>query len=401
MSWRYSSGIFTEMISPTRRLYSFLGVHSFLIGLFPFYIPVYLYSSGFSLSRICYFLAATGTGFCLSLFLWDRISKNVPLHYLIIFSFLSEFILLTLFFLEKDMIFIVIAGLFNGTFNCNFWIIQRLLFLETITPQNSGKKFGNFQIFVMVILKLGIFVGGAMLEKTNYFILYLFSAGIVVAVVFYFFHRGSGVEFDSKVMTARPLSMRSVVKYRDRFNSRTVFAVDGIFLYLESYFWVISLFLIVRQSYLNLGILVVFLTFIFGSVFVLIKNSIDKIHLKKMYSIAIMLYCISWILRGILCENMDNFSLLLLLAIITFSTSIFRLVFNKRFFDIAKTTTTFEYIIVKSYFSQFFLSVFFIFLSFFMYTSGEVIQRLSNIYFLAAPVSLIYFIYRQPELEKR
>jgi len=32
-----------KMTLQARGLYSFLGVHSFLIGLFPFYIPVYLY----------------------------------------------------------------------------------------------------------------------------------------------------------------------------------------------------------------------------------------------------------------------------------------------------------------------------------------------------------------------
>lgn len=400
MSWRYSRGIFIKMSSPTHRLYSFLGVHSFLIGLFPFYIPVYLYSSGSSLTRICYFIAATGVGFCISLFLWDRISKNVPLRYLIVFSFFSEFILLTLFFLEKDMIFIVIAGFINGVFSCNYWIIQRLLFLETITPQNSGKKFGNFQIFVMVVLKLGIFVGGVMLESTNYLILYLFSASIVVAAAFYFLCKGAG-ELESKIVTARPLNVRSVAGYRDRFNSRSIFAIDGIFLYLESYFWVISLFLIVRQSYLKLGILVIFLTLLFGTIFVLIKNSIDRLPFNRMYAVAIMLYCISWILRGVMSGKMENISLLLMLAIITFCTSIFRLLFNKRFFDIAKTTTTFEYIFVKSYFSQFFLAVFFVLLSFSMYNSFEVVQQLSYTYFLAAPISLIYFLYRQPGSEDR
>lgn len=389
------------MTLSTHRLYSFLGLHSFLIGLFPFYIPVYLYSSGSSLTRICYFIAATGTGFCISLFLWDRISKNVSLHYLIVFSFLSEFILLTLFFLEKDMIFILIAGFFNGAFNCNFWIIQRLLFLETTTPQNSGKKFGNFQIFVMVVLKLGIFVGGVLLESTNYLILYIFSASIVVAVAFYFLYRGVGMELNSKIVTASPLNVRSIVKYSDRFNSRSIFAIDGIFLYLESYFWVISLFLIVRQSYLKLGLLVIFLTLVFGTIFVLIKNSIDRLPFNRMYAIAIVLYCVSWILRGVLTENMENMSLLLMLALIAFCTSIFRLLFNKRFFDIAKTTTTFEYIFVKSYFSQFFLAVFFILLSFFMYNPFEVVQQLSNVYLVAAPISLIYFLYRQPDLENR
>jgi MFS family permease len=384
------------MVLLTHRLYFFLGVHSFLIGLFPFYIPVYLYTSGFPLVKICFFIAATGAGFCISLYLWDRISKKVSLRYLIIISFLSEFFLLTLFFLEKDMIFIIIAGFFNGAFNCNFWIIQRILFLETITPHNSGRKFGNFQLFVMVVLKLGIFIGGVLLEKTDYLTLYLFSAGIVLAVVLYFLYKKMGVELNSKVVTASPLSPRSVVEFKDRFNSRSVFAVDGVFLFLESYFWVISLFLIVRQSYLNLGLLVIFLTVLFGLVFVVIKNNIDRLPSNKMYAIAIVLYCISWILRGVLSGKIENIPLFLMLIVITFCTSIFRLAFNKRFFDIAKSTTAFQYIFIKSYFSQFFLAVFFTLLSFFMYNPVDVVQQLSYVYLLAAPISLVYFLYRRP-----
>ena len=53
----------------------------------------------------------------------------------------------------------------------------------------------------------------------------------------------------TRVVSARPLGLKFVPGYKDRFNSKSVFAVDGIFLYLESYFWMISLFLIVRHTH--------------------------------------------------------------------------------------------------------------------------------------------------------
>ena len=378
----------------TRSLYSFLGVHSFLIGMFPFYIPVYLYQIGFSLAQICFFIAVTGFGFCINLYLWDRISKRVSLRYLIVFSFLSEFVLLSLFFLEKDMIFILISGFFNGVFNCSFWMIQRLLFIDTITPQNSGKKFGNFQIFVLLVLKAGIFAGGVMLEKSGFLSVYLFSAGIVMAAALFFWKRGIGIKLDTKVVSASPLNLRFVTGYKDQCNSRVVFAVDGIFLYLESYFWVISLFLIVRQSYWKLGLLVIFLMVLFGAIFVFIKNSIDRLPGNKMYTAAVCLYSISWILRGVLSDRLNTFILLLLLAVITFCTSIFRLTFNKRFFDIAKSAKAHEYIFVKSYFSQFFLAVFGL-MGFLLLKSGDVVGQLSTAYLVAALVSFVYFFYIQ------
>ncbi len=382
------------MVLKIQSLYSFLGIHSFLIGLFPFYIPVYLYKTGFSLAQICCFIAITGISFCISLYLWDRISKRVSLRWLILFSFFSEFALLTLFFLGKDMSFILISGFFNGIFNCSFWMIQRLLFMDTITPQNSGKKFGNFQIFVLLVLKMGIFAGGVMLEKSGYLSVYIFSVGIVIIATLFFLQKGHGIELDTKIVTASPLCLRMVAGYKDRFNSKFVFAIDGIFLYLESYFWIISLFLIVRQSYWKLGLLVIFLTLLFGAVFVMIKNSIDRLPANKMYIAAVCLYSLSWILRGVLSERLGTSLLILLLAVITFCTSIFRLALNKRFFDIAKSTTAHEYIFVKSYFSQFFLAVFAL-AGFFLLGSGDILEQLSTVYLTSALISFVYLFYLQ------
>ncbi|MCF6247766.1 MAG: MFS transporter [Desulfobacula sp.] len=381
-----------KMALTTRSLYSFLGVHSFLIGLLPFYIPVYLYKTGFSLGQICFFVAVTGLGFCISLYLWDRISKRVPLRYLMVFSLLSELVLFSLFFMEKNMNFILISGIFNGVFNCSFWMIQRLLFVDTVTPQNSGKKFGNFQIFVLLLLKAGIFIGGVMLENSGYLSVYILCVFIVTPAVFFFLQRG--IELDAGVVSASPLSLKFVTGYKDRFNSRVVFAVDGIFLYLESYFWMISLFLVVRQSYWKLGLLVMFLMVLFGAIFVIIKNSIDRLPADKMYAIAVCLYSLSWILRGVLSDRLSTISILLLLFAITFCTSIFRLSFNKRFFDMAKSATAHEYIYIKSYFSQFFLAVSAL-SGFLLLRSGDVVQWLSKVYMTAAFIALIYLFYIQ------
>jgi len=383
-----------KMVLQARGLYSFLGVHSFLIGLFPFYIPVYLYEAGFSLAQICFFIGITGIGFFTTLYLWDRISKHLSLRYLIVFSLLSEIALITLFFMEKDIIFIIISGFFNGVFNCNFWMIQRLLFLDTITQENSGQKFGNFQIFVIVVLKTGIFAGGVMLEKSGFLSVYIFSAGIVIVSAIFFVLKASEIKLDTGIVSAAPLSFRFVTGYKDRFNSRFIFAVDGIFLYLESYFWMISLFLIVRQSYWKLGLLVILLMVIFGAIFIIIKNSIDRLPKNIMYTAAVCLYSLSWILRGVLSQKLNTASLLMILAAISFCTSIFRLAFNKRFFDLAKSTTAHEYIFIKSYFSQFFLAVFAL-MGFFLLRYENAVELLPRSYLIAALVSFIYLFYNR------
>ncbi len=376
----------------TKNLYSFLGFHSFLIGLFLFYIPVYLYKTGFFLPRISLFIALSGLGFCVTLYAWDRISKKVSLHTLILLSFLSEFALLSAFLMEKNIGFILLSGCLNGCFNCNFWIIQRFFFLETITPENSGKKFGNFQIFVLIILKIAIFIGGILLEHYGFFPVYILSAVIAVTGTLFFQQKTLSQNLDPKLTSTPALTIYYVTAYTDTFRSKPVFALDGVFLYLESYFWVISLFLIVRQSYWKLGLLVIFLTLVFGAIFILIKNRIDTLPKNRMYQGAVCLYSLSWILRSLASDRLGHISMLVFLAVITFCTSLFRLGFNKRFFDNAKKVTAHEYILIKSYYSQAFLAVFGL-AGFFMLKSAHTAGLLSACYLAAAAAAFIYSIY--------
>ena len=374
--------------------YIFLGLHSFLIGLFPFYIPVYLYASGFSFQQICLFIALTGVGFCCSLYCWERIAYRIAFSNLVIFSYLSEFLLLSSFLLEKNLLFLIAAALVNGVFNCSFWIIQRLLFVEIINPENSGKKFGNFQIFVLVILKSAIFLGGLLLESYGFLSLYLVSIAVVLVSSAFFLKTRLPVGFKNEWHKAKPLNFVKILLYKDKFQSKWVFAFDGIFLYLESYFWIITLFLIVRESFSRLGLLVILLTVLFGFLFIFIKNKIDTISRNLFYKSAVALYVLSWVLRAGISETQQKIVLLVVLAIITFCTSIFRLAFNKRFFDIAQSSSPHEYIFLKSYYSQGFLLVFAFIPQLLSLTDGSITEQLSSLYYGAAVFSTMYLLYR-------
>ena len=151
----------------SKQFYQFLGIHSFLIGLFPFFIPVFLWQQGFNLAQISFFIAITGIGFVLSLWVWDRAHKRINFLHIIAASFAIEILLLLTVFLLGGSVFLPLLALLNGAYNCFFWITQRALFFETISPENTGRKFGNFQIFVVIILKAGVFCGGLLLDKTG------------------------------------------------------------------------------------------------------------------------------------------------------------------------------------------------------------------------------------------
>ena len=114
----------------------------------------------------------------------------------------------------------------------------------------------------------------------------------------------------------------------------------------------------------------------------------------------VLLYSLSWILRMQVDEKNTLMHLFLLLLAITFGTSFFRLAFNKRFFDIAKITKEHEYLFLKSYWSQLFISLIFALIAFSAtyITDFQSVLRVS--YFIAALLALSYFFYKQPVISK-
>ncbi len=384
-----------------RNFYKFVGLHTFLIGLFPFYIPMFLWKLKYSISEISFFIAMTGIGYCFSLWFWDRMHKRVSLQKMIQLSFLLELLLLITVFASHQSTVLPILAILYGAYNCFFWITNRILFFEIVTPANSGKNFGNFQIIVTIILKTGVFCGGFLLDRYNYSSIFVFSLLVAILSIGFFSRMQKVAPLSRSLLRVKAIRFSSILKFKDAYRSKLVFSIDGLFLYLESFFWVITLFLIVHESFWQLGLLVILLMAIFGLVFFLIKNSIDRMPGNLVYRISVGLYVISWLLRGLLHEDMELPLLFLLLVSITFFTSLFRLSFNKRFFDLARTTTQQQYIFFKSYYSQFFIAVLFGLIGFLLLAVDDAKQAMRYTYFAAGIIALGYFFYRSRELAEK
>lgn len=380
--------------------YKFVGLHTFLIGLFPFYIPLFLWKLDYTISEISFFISLTGVGYCLTLWFWDRMHKKVSLHKMIQISFLLELLMLISVFTSGRSVFLPMLALLYGAYNCFFWITNRILFFEIVTTSNSGKNYGNFQIVVTVTLKVGVFCGGFLLDRYSYHSIFLLSSLIAILSAASFAKTKNFAQLSPSLLQTEALRFSSIIKFNDEYRSKLVFSIDGLFLFLESFFWVITLFLIVHESFWQLGMLVIVLMAIFGVVFFLIKNKIDRMPGRIVYRTSVMLYILSWFLRGLLDEDMGLSLLFLLLVLITFFTSLFRLSFNKRFFDLARTTTLQPYIFFKSYYSQFFIAVLFGLLGFLLSAVGSAEQGLRYTYFAAGFIALGYFFYRSNSLAK-
>ncbi len=374
--------------------YIFLAFHSLLIGLFPFFLPVYLFRLGFSISVISLFIGLTGLAFCTTLFFWDRIRQRTHFFSTILASFIIEVFLLLLLLNTESNHTIYLLAFVNGVYNCLFWIVQRILFASIITSKNSGRNFGNFQIFVLILLKIGIFTGGFLLESYGFQHVIIASLCTSLIAIGYFYKNRLTFTAPNNLVTAPTLLLKQLFSYKDRERSLFTFSIDGVFLYLESYFWVLTLFLLVDKNFWQLGLLVIALTIIFSVLFFIIKNKIDTSPKQIIYSSAVILYSLSWFLRGSLSPDMGSTLTFLLLILITFSTSYFRLAFNKRFFDLALSKNEVSYILVKSYVSQFVIFLFFTAFAILTTNITETHILLRSTYFGATILSPLFFLYR-------
>ena len=78
------------MPTMTSNFYRFCGVHSLLIGLLPFFIPVLLWQQGFNLAEISLFIAITGVSFLVSLSAWQRLYLRQQWRQILVLSFIAE-----------------------------------------------------------------------------------------------------------------------------------------------------------------------------------------------------------------------------------------------------------------------------------------------------------------------
>lgn len=375
----------------SRFFYEFLGLHSFLIGLLPFFLPVYLWQHGLGLVGLCMLLGFSGLSFCFALNAWQHLATRISVGRLVGISFLLELCLIgAVYVFASDSVGasgILAIGLLNGFYNAFFWTTQRTLFAGQLGQNDTGRKFGNFQIFVTVILKIGILAGGFLLDRGGLLWLLILSALISVVGAW---RLAAHVGTDGPLPAISPVSLRQSLSFRDDRGSRPVFLVDGVFLYLESHFWTVSLFLFVDEDFARLGLIVVILALVFSALFYLIKNSIDQVSVDVVFRWAVMVYALSWVLRYFFDSS------IVLLIVITFCSSFFRLAFNKRFFDVVTGSGGLSYLLVKSYASQFWLAAgFFLFAASIYLADIDPPTGLGIAYLIATFLTFTYLRYRR------
>jgi len=377
----------------SKTFYLFTGFHSFLLGLMPLFIAVILWDKGLNISNIAFFIVLTAVGFLIALYYWDRLRANHQWVKLLSFSFILQSIFVALLVWDQTLLLLSVGALVNGAAGCFYWSTQRLLFQAITEDKNTGNTFGNFQILVVFALKLGVLVGSYLLGM-EYFI-GLLSVSFIFALIGFVLVNQSlrSNQQLSSLKQVPAFTLKQVLSFKDRYKSKLIFIIDGLFLFLESYFWLLTIYMLTQQNVMQLGLILIALTLLLAFIFFFIKKYIDRINTDKIYRIAVLGYALSWCLRGVLDKEMDSIFIYSGLLLAAFLSNFFRLAFNKRFYDIARTEQPTQYIICKSYYSQFMLVIFFSLIAIFTMSSDTALHQLQVVYYLCAPLVLVYFVY--------
>jgi len=377
----------------SRTFYLFSAIHSFLLGLLPIFIPVILWDKGLVVADIAWFIVLSAVGFLAALTLWDRLRARANWSLIIGLSFILQMLLVGLLVWDAQWLLISIGALINGAAGCFYWSTQRILFQAITSDKNSGNTFGNFQILVVFSLKFGILIGSFLLdsEYIKSLVLLSFSASLLG---FYLLHNLLK-ETDNLLTQLQPkaFSLSKILAFKDDFHSKKIFMVDGLFLFLESYFWVLTLYMLTKESLMKLGLLIVALSVLLAVIFFVMKRVIDRVNAQRIYIISIFGYALSWFLRGELNLQTDELTLYGGMLMIAFLSSFFRLAFNKRFYDIASDDKPIYYIVSKSYYSQFMLILFFSLIALLASIGKDPLNQLQILYDLSIPLVFIYFLY--------
>lgn len=385
--------MYSKLDASQQRFYHYLVSHSFLIGLFPFFIPVYLWRIGFSLSEISLYISLAGFTYCFGVWIWDRVKETLGWRNVVLATFAIELLLLTLVLRQENSGFIFMFGILNGIYNAAYWMTQRTFFVSSISAGKSGNAYGNLQIVVLVVLKIGMLIGGYLLEQRGFLSILVLSALMagLACVTTFLLRINFATGLDSKKY--QPVPVKTGLMYNDRYNARGVFIFDGILLYLESHFWLLSLFFISNENFTTLSLIVIFLGITFSILFYFVKKTIDRTTSTFMYTLSLAGYTLSWLLR-VLLPQMNQQIMVIFLVLIAFLTALFRLNFNKRFFDHAVGNQPHQYLVAKSYLSQLGIAVWYFIAAIALYKwQIDDTSRLSALYLAAIPMMFFYWKY--------
>ena len=275
------------------QFYIYKVIISISLSLISFFIPIYFYQLGFSLSKIIFFFFLISLYFFIFTLFTPRIITKFGIRHTILFSMLPLVIyFLSLNYINSYPILFFISPFFIALNESLLWVGYHIYFLKYSNEKSRGKQLSFNYIIIILTSLIGPLFGALLITNLGYVFTYTIGALLAFfSVIPLFFSR----EFKAKLN----FNYKDLFKYffnKKNFNSNISFIGYSIESEIDRILWPIFIFIILKEI-LQVGF-IVFLTTFVSLVIVFFMGKLtdlkNKISLIKIGSIFVS---ISWFLR--------------------------------------------------------------------------------------------------------
>ncbi len=370
------------LFSNLSNLYIFHAFMSFVRSLIGIFVPVYLFSLGFSLKEIIFYGVGGSLIFILfvpiSIFFINKFGFKWTL-FLSIPIYLIQLYMIKL--IPENYIYYHLCWFTYGCFMAFFWPTIHTEIATLTTKKNRTSQIGTLQIITVLLAAVAPLIGGFILEYSSYDILFflclfLLLIGILPLLI-------------SKDLAVKkyPFRFKDYLRLytkKEVFETRKAFMAEGAQNILIIFLWSIILFIILENNFFTLGAITTAVTFLSVCIVGYFKSYFDK-H-KKKQALEKITYALSsnWFLRAL---GTIFFPLLYISeTLFKIFNSIFQMLFQSIFYSNVSHKEYFDYIIGREFYLHTFRIILSTFIILFLIIFGESFKTFSILIFLGVIV---------------
>jgi hypothetical protein len=285
-------------------LYWAVGMNDLARATISLFEPIYLYTIGYSVRHIIFFYLLVYGGYTFLLPWFGRLVGRLGYEHSI---FYSQFFLigyyLTLFGTAQYSVLFYIAPVLFAIQKCLYWPAYHADFALFSRDEQRGREIGGVETLSMMMFIVGPFIGGAILEWTNFAILFVVTAGLFLL---------SAVPLlrIKEVHAPAEFSYRDVfkalvdAKHRRNFAAYLGFGEELIVLTL----WPIFIYVVIKD-YLDIGTVVALATLTTSFIVLYLGKLADRYKKEHIVRWGSAIYAVVWLIRILATKAWHVFSL--------------------------------------------------------------------------------------------
>ena len=273
-------------------LYIFLIFLNFVKSLISIFIPIYIYSVTNSIFQVIIWTSIFSIIYILTIPIGINILNKIGFKWIIFISnFFLTFQIIILNFITISNYFIYFNAIICGFYSSLFWPAIHCEISFNSNKKNISNNYSKIQILTILVGAIAPLIGGFFLEGFGY--TYLIILSIVLLSI------GTIPLLKSKDITLQKIKFH----YKDYFKlnkkykkscERFVFSTEGVNSIIAVILFPIFLFILLKNNFLNLGILISSFSFIIGIFLFIFKKKFNKYSNEKLNKIFSKIKSFSW-----------------------------------------------------------------------------------------------------------